>query len=405
MLIVGEAFFGNHWTRVQRNLSRGLAGEIAAILKLSDTNPDLASKMASDIGINVTENQKLNRPRHNDNGRYEVRYLSEELKKSTAARPQIYIDKSKRLLFIDLPHNNNTITFATTLRRVYSSSAELFIVFIIGAIFAVSLLVTPFIIVHSRSIRKIAMAANKFGRGLSAPDFRPSGSNEIREAGLALITMKNRLDRYNKTRSDMLTAVSHDLKSPLTRMRLAVETDTIDKEKLLNDIDRMAEMVNGYLAFARGEVPEIEQKISLAPMLERIARDSGKMNKVKLNLPEKEVDFYARPNAISSALSNIMDNAVRYAKNKIEITETDNTDCIEITFDDDGIGIPADKRLDALQPFVRLDESRPAISTKGSGGTGLGLNIAQTAIENHGGELFLEDSPLGGLRVRIILPI
>lgn len=249
------------------------------------------------------------------------------------------------------------------------------------------------------------MAANKFGRGLSAPDFRPSGSNEIREAGLALITMKNRLDRYNKTRSDMLTAVSHDLKSPLTRMRIAVETDTINKEKLLTDIDRMAEMVNGYLAFARGEVPEIEQKISLAPMIERIARDSGQMNKIKLNLPEKELDFYARPNAISSALSNILDNAVRYAKNKIEITETDGTEFIEITFDDDGIGIPSDKRVDALQPFVRLDESRPAISTKGSGGTGLGLNIAQTAIENHGGELFLEDSPLGGLRVRIKLPV
>ena len=405
LLIVGEAFFGDHWARVQRDLSRGLAGEIGAIMKLTDTNPELANKMASDIGINVTENEKLNRPEHNDNGRREVGYLANELRKKVNVRPQIYIEKSRRLLFIDIPHKDNMMTFATTLRRVYSSSTEAFILWIIGAMLIASLATTPFIIAHARSIRSIAAAANKFGRGLSAPDFRPSGSREIREAGLALITMKSRLDRYNRTRSDMLNAVSHDLKSPLARMRLAIETGTLDSKKLMGEIDRMTEMVNGYLTFARGEVPEIEQKISIAPMLERVVRDvNSTSKKVSLNLPEIEVDFYARPNAISSALQNIIDNAARYAKHKIEITEKNMLDRIEITIDDDGIGIPADRRAEALRPFARLDESRP-VASGGTGGTGLGLNIAQTAIENHGGQLFLEDSPLGGLRVRIVLPI
>jgi two-component system osmolarity sensor histidine kinase EnvZ len=400
MTIVGLAFFGDHWNRVQYNMSRGLAGEIAAIIRLSDTNPGLARQMAHDIGINVSENERLNRPGRDDNARAEVGHLSGELKKRLNASPRIYIEKSKRLLFVDVPHNGKIITFATTLRRVYSSSTEVFLGWLLGAILVIFGLTLPFITMHARSIKKIALAANKFGRGLSAPDFVPSGSREIRGAGAALITMKERLDRYNRTRSDMLNAVSHDLKAPLTRMRLMVETNTGDNEKMMADIDRMAEMVNGYLSFARGEVPEIEQEISIAPMLLRIKDGMGD-GRIKLNAPDASVSFYARPNAILSALSNVIDNAARYAKKKIEITERDFDEYVEITVDDDGRGIAAERRADALRPFVRLDDARG----KDTGGTGLGLSIAQTAIENHGGQLLLEDSPLGGLRVRIILPI
>lgn len=401
MLIVGQAFFGDHWTRVQRWMSRGLAGEIGTILKLNETNPDLAKQMAADIGINVSVNERLNRPRRNDNKRREVGHLAEELGKTINITPQIYIEKSKRLLFIDIKQDDKITTFATTLRRVYSSSTEVFILFIIGAIFVVSALTAPFVISHTRSIRQIAKAANRFGRGLNMPEFRPSGSTEIREAGSALISMKDRLDRYNKTRSDMLNAVSHDLKAPLTRMRLLLETNTGDKEKLIADIDRMAEMVNGYLSFARGEVPEIEQELSIAPIISRIARDSGKADNIILKFPDEPVLFYARPNALSSALQNIIDNATRHMRNEIEITETDELEEITVTVDDDGPGIPEELRAEALQPFTRLDESRG----KDSGGTGLGLSIATAAVENHGGQLFLENSPLGGLRVRIVLPI
>ncbi|MBR6597780.1 MAG: two-component sensor histidine kinase, partial [Alphaproteobacteria bacterium] len=265
----------------------------------------------------------------------------------------------------------------------------------------VSILITPFILMHTRSIRRIANAAGRFGRGLDAPGFVPTGSKEIREAATSMITMKQRLDRYNRTRTDMLNAVSHDLKTPLARMRLAIETETATNENLIQDIDRMTEMVNGYLAFARGETPEIEQATELPPMLTRIARDAAGDKEIITDFPDTPAQFYARPMALARAFNNIIENAARYAKTKIKITERDDVDTITVTIEDDGIGIPDDRKRDALRPFVRLDDARGTHT----GGTGLGLSIAQTAIENHGGQIFLEDSDMGGLRVRIVLPI
>ncbi|MBP3397738.1 MAG: ATP-binding protein [Alphaproteobacteria bacterium] len=305
-------------------------------------------------------------------------------------------------MFIDVPtKNKQTATFGTSLYRIYSTSTEVFIIWLIGSILIVSILIAPFIMYHTRSIRRIAHAAGRFGRGLDAPGFEPTGSKEIREAAKSMITMKERLDRYNRTRTDMLNAVSHDLKAPLTRMRLAVETDTATNENMLRDIDRMTEMVNGYLAFARGETPEIEQATELPPMLTRIARDAASGKNIITNFPETPAQFYARPMALARAFSNIIENATRYANKNVKITEIDGPESVEIIIEDDGPGIPDERKKDALRPFVRLDDARRA----DTGGTGLGLSIAQTAIENHGGQMFLEDSELGGLKVRIVLPI
>ena len=403
LLIVTNAFFGNHWKRVHATLARTLSGEITTIMHFLDNGSiDTAQMMAHDIGINVSVNSNLNRPKHNDNKDREAGQLAYYLQKNLKQPAQIYIDRGKRLLFIDVPSKNGkTVTFGTSMHRIYSTSAEVFLIWVIGAILIVSILITPFVILHTRSIKRIARAANKFGRGMDVPDFKPSGSSEIREAAVAMITMKERLKRYNKTRTDMLNAVGHDLKTPLSRMRLGVETDSITKEELLRNIDRMTEMVNGYLAFARGEIPEIEQTVELPAMLTRIARDAAPSKKIILDFPEKPAQFYARPNALTSAFTNIIENAARFAKKKLKITEIDSTDSVTIIIEDDGIGIPDDKKALALQPFIRLDESR----NESTGGTGLGLSIAQTAIENHGGEIFLEDSDLGGLKVRVVLPL
>ena len=402
-VIVANAFFGNHWSRVHDTLARTLAGEIATMTNFIDEgNTDAVQKMARDIGINVTFHEKLNRPKHDDNHAHETGKLASELSKRLQRRAKIYMDKDKRLVFIDVPTRNNQIaTFGTSLYRIYSTSTEVFIIWLIGSILIVSILIAPFIIMHTRSIRRIARAASRFGRGLDAPGFVPTGSKEIREAAASMITMKERLDRYNRTRTDMLNAVSHDLKAPLTRMRLAVETDTATNEDLIRDIDRMTEMVNGYLAFARGETPEIEQATELPPMLTRIARDAAPNKKIITNFPETPTQFYARPMALARAFSNIIENAARYANRRIKISEIDTADMIEIIIEDDGPGIPDERKKDAMRPFVRLDDAR-GIDT---GGTGLGLSIAQTAIENHGGQMFLEDSELGGLKVRVILPI
>lgn len=402
-VIIADFFFGNHWARVHNTLARSLSAEITTMMNFIDNgNLDVAKSMASDIGINVSINPKLNRPAKNDNESMIAGRLSKHLQTQLKRSSDIYIDRGARLVFIDVPTKNNQIaTFGTSLYRIYSTSSEVFIIWLIGSILIVSILIAPFIILHSRSIRRISNAANRFGRGLDAPGFKPSGSLEIRNAAASMITMKERIDRYNRTRTDMLNAVSHDLKAPLTRMRLSVETDVATKDALLQDIDRMTEMVNGYLAFARGETPEIEQATELPATLTRIARDAAPNKKIELDLPDNPVQFYARPMALTRAFSNIIENAARYAKKKIKITEHDKPDSIEVIIEDDGIGIPDNRKADALRPFVRLDDARGT----NTGGTGLGLSIAQTAIENHGGQLFLEDSDLGGLRVRVILPI
>lgn len=402
-VIIANVFFGNHWARVHATLARSLAVEIVTMMNfIDDNNTDTAKTMARDMGINVSINSKLNRPSKNDNESREAGLLASELSNRLRRPAQIYIDKGKRLVFVDVPTNDGKIaTFGTSLYRIYSTSTEVFIIWLIGSILIVSILITPFIIMHTRSIRRIAKAAGRFGRGLDAPGFQPTGSKEIREAATAMITMKERLNRYNRTRTDMLNAVSHDLKTPLTRMRLAVETGSASQEDLLQDIDRMTEMVNGYLAFARGEIPEIEQATELPAMLLRIARDAAPDKDIQTEFPDEPAQFYARPMALARAFSNIIENAARYAKKTIRITEHDTPDQVEVIIEDDGPGIPDDKKRDAMRPFVRLDESR----SEKTGGTGLGLSIAQTAIENHGGQLFLENSDLGGLKVRIVLPI
>jgi two-component system osmolarity sensor histidine kinase EnvZ len=358
--------------------------------------------MARDIGINVSINPKLNRPEKNDNKSMVAGRLAKYLETQLNRPANIYIDRGERLVFVDVPTRDNKIaTFGTSLYRIYSTSSEVFVIWLIGSILIVSILISPFVILHSRSIRRISNAANRFGRGLDAPGFKPSGSLEIRNAAASMIKMKERIDRYNRTRTDMLNAVSHDLKSPLTRMRLAIETGDATDKALLQDIDRMTEMVNGYLAFARGEMPEVEQATELPATLTRIARDAAPDKKIELDLPDAPVQFYARPMALTRAFSNIIENAARYANKKIKITEHDTNESIEVIIEDDGPGIPDNKKQDALRPFVRLDESR----NDKTGGTGLGLSIAKTAIENHGGQIFLEDSPMGGLRVRVVLPI
>lgn len=403
LTIVANVFFDNHWDRVHATLARSLAGEIATMMKFIDNgNTKALETMTKSVGVNVSINDTLKRPAHTDNHNMIAGPLANQLQSRLDRDANIYIDRPKRLVYIDVPTKDGKFaTFGTSMHRIYSTSTEVFLAWLFGSMLIVGILLTPFIIAHTRSIRRIAKAANRFGRGLDAPGFKPSGSREIREAAAAMITMKERLNRYNRTRTDMLNAVSHDLKSPLARMRIAVESGDAKPADLLHDIDRMTEMVNGYLAFARGEMPEIEQVTELTPMLLRTARDAAPNKKIITDFPREPAQFYARPMALARAFANIIENAARYAKKTIKITEHDTEDQVEIIIEDDGPGIPDNKKADALRPFVRLDEARG----RDTGGTGLGLSIAQTAIENHGGQIFLENSDLGGLRVRVVLPI
>ena len=266
---------------------------------------------------------------------------------------------------------------------------------------------------HLYAKSQVQKSISKTSRMLHSYMHHDIDSNDVfppayAEVATQIVQIKSTMQRHEQAikeetarRNDLITYLAHDLKTPLARMRLAIETETATNENLIQDIDRMTEMVNGYLAFARGETPEIEQATELPPMLTRIARDAAGDKEIVTDFPDTPAQFYARPMALARAFSNIIENAARYAKTKIKITEQDDVDTITVTIEDDGIGIPDDRKRDALRPFVRLDDARGTHT----GGTGLGLSIAQTAIENHGGQIFLEDSEMGGLRVRVVLPI
>ena len=241
--------------------------------------------------------------------------------------------------------------------------------------------------------------------GRAAPDYRLEGAREVRLAGRAFQAMRHRIMRQLNERTDMLAGVSHDLRTPLTRIRLqlALMKETADTRAISDDIREMETMIDGYITFAAGGGDEASEEIAVDKLLQRMveqARKSHKFDIVLTSSKTKISQFPVRKNAIQRAFANIISNAIRYST-KTEVSIWQHNDEVRIQFDDNGAGIPAEKRADAIRPFVRLETSR----NRRTGGTGLGLSITSDIILGHGGELTLGESPLGGLRVTIKLPI
>jgi two-component system osmolarity sensor histidine kinase EnvZ len=286
--------------------------------------------------------------------------------------------------------------------RLISSTTKIFVFWMVGTSLVLFAVAALFMRNQISPLRRLAAAADSFGKGRDTPLFKPSGATEVRQAAAAFMIMRERIRRQIQQRTEMLAGVSHDLRTPLTRMKLQLAMLGNDPEirELQSDVTTMEGMIEGYLNFARGEGSEERIPTDIATLLEEIVYEAAR-NDIGVDLSvETGVELALARNAFKRCITNLIENAARYG-GEIGITATRNGSVLEITVDDDGPGIPEALREEAFRPFYRIDESR----NPDTGGTGLGLTIARDIVLSHGGTLTLDESPAGGLRARIRVPI
>jgi len=408
-VVSGVIFYDRHWSNVSRHRATALAGDISMVLELIKENPasnnqpeifELARRTL-DLIFDYEVGTILPNTHFEPAGNLEVT-LSRSLRE-IVQRPFLIDTGSQRdrvLIEVQLPAG--VLTVSANEERLISSTTKIFIFWMIGTSLILFAVATLFMRNQVSPIRRLATAAENFGKGRDTPNFKPSGATEVRQAANAFMAMRNRLERQIQQRTDMLSGVSHDLRTPLTRMKLqlAMLNRNTEIDELNSDVAAMEGMIEGYLNFARGEGTEERQLIDAGALLEEVAHDARR-NGANITVHiEEAVELPLARAAIRRCLTNLAYNAARHAE-KIEMCLCRNGSVLEIMVDDDGPGIPEDMREDVFRPFFRLDESR----NMETGGTGLGLSIAQDIVHGHGGEISLRESPAGGLRVLIRIPI
>lgn len=303
---------------------------------------------------------------------------------------------------VDIQLEDGVLTVLCPERRLYSFTSYLFILWMIGSAIVLFAIAILFMRNQIRPIRRLAAAADSFGKGRDVPYFKPEGATEVRQAAHAFLVMRERLGRQIAQRTEMLAGVSHDLRTPLTRMRLllAMLPDSGERADLEADVGEMETMIEGYLAFARGESGESPQPTDLPRLVTEVvnaARREGML--IDLHI-EGAMTLPLRPVAVRRCLANLIANAQRYARH-VWVEARRRSSVVEIVVDDDGPGIPERLREDVFRPFYRVDSSR----NQATGGVGLGLTIARDVARFHGGDIALSDSPRGGLRAVVRLPV
>ena len=401
-------FYERHWAAVSWRLSAGVAGDIALLIEAmqlggSETNTSrLLEKAAAvtDLDLFVSHGERLPAPPPSSGT-----LLEEQLIQAMQGRVNLpyQIDAlgDPRGIQIKVQLPDGVLTVAVPRNRLFSSTTYIFVMWMVGSSLVLLAVATVFLRNQVKSLRRLAAAADGFGKGRPVPFFKIEGAVEIRQAAIAFMKMRDRIQRQIRQRTEMLAGVSHDLRTPLTRMKLALELlrDDPAVEELKSDVAEMERMVHGYLDFVRGEGTEVPVDTDISLLLEDLAAAMRREGTPLSLTPPPEYVMSVRPNALRRCIDNLIGNARRHGSH-VWLSGVAVTDGIDILIDDDGPGIqPADRDL-AFRAFFRLDPSR----NPSTGGVGLGLTIARDVARSHGGEITLETSPQGGLRARVHLP-
>jgi len=408
--VVAFVFMERHWNTVTRRLSSAVTQDIAALIDIRKDlpgdrdNAELRRIAMQRLGLVVDFLPASELPQIGPKPFFSLldQALSEEVRKQIG-RP-FWIDTVGRsnLVEIRIALDDSVMRVLARRSAAYASNSEIFLLWMVGTSLVLITVAILFLRNQIRPILRLTEAVESFGKGRDVPNFRPRGAQEVRRAASAFIEMKFRVERSIEQRTTMLAGVSHDLRTVLTRFKLelALLDDGPEVEAMKKDIDEMGRMLEAYLAFARGDASEASAPIDMSVFLEEMKSDAERQGH------STTVEFHGypvvtvRPNAFRRCLANLVSNAARFAA-AIAITGHRDHRYLTITVDDDGPGIPPQLREDVFKPFLRLDDAR----NQDEGGSGLGLAIARDIARSHGGDILLGDSPLGGLRASVRVPV
>ena len=401
--ILTFVFLDRHWQLVTRKLSSAVASEIATFV---DVTPSLGlnkvielSKKFYDVEVNYLPNQKIinNLPKPIN---LVENTLSKELSKTINDNFWVDAHTYEKRVIVQIEKEDGIYEFIIPRRNVYATNSHIFLVWmVISSLLLVSVAVI-FMRQQIKPIEKLSKAAQEFGLGKKMENFKPSGATEVRRAAEAYLKMQERIERFIEQRTLMLAGVSHDLRTPLTRLKLQLEMLSDDKTniELLSDVNEMQKMLENYLDFAEDVTREKAIKTDLKQMIKDIINSESIENKIiEFNVKNnKPIFFECRAIAMKRCITNLLNNACSYGDD-IRVVLEKKKDTIDISIEDNGPGIDKTDYDKAIKPFIRLDSSR----NQNIPGSGLGLSISQDITSNHGGKLIMSRSNLGGLKVQL----
>jgi len=408
--VVAFMFMERHWNQVTHRLSAGVVEDIATLIEVYRVYPQDAGaaqlrRIAQEklgLVVDFLPVDELPPPGPKPFFSLIDQAISEELRKQIG-RP-FWIDTVGRsaLVEIRVKLDNAVMRVFAPRSAAYVSNSHIFLAWMVGTSLVLIAVAVLFLRNQIGPILRLADAAESFGKGREVPNFRPRGAREVRRAAQAFIEMKSRIERAIEQRTAMLAGVSHDLRTILTRFKLelALIEDSPEVEAMKKDVDEMGRMLEAYLAFARGDSGEQSAPTDMAAFLDELKTDTERNGHRSSVMFHGHPIVTVRPAAFRRCLGNLVSNAARHASS-VSITGHRDHRWLIVTVDDDGPGIPPHLREEVFKPFLRLDDAR----NQDEGGTGLGLAIARDIARSHGGDITLSDSPLGGLRASVRVPV